>query len=131
MIGQLLVESLVLASIERRHRGGYWGKQLLPSTTAQTAPLDWRVLAFVTLITAITGILFGIAPAFRATSGDVSGVLKSRPQRGCVTQPAEQSAARDAGGDFRAPHRRRSFSERLTISDGWTSASIRPELVLF
>ena len=30
----------------------------------------------MTLVTAITGILFGIAPAFRATSGDVSGVLK-------------------------------------------------------
>jgi predicted permease len=34
------------------------------------------VLAFVTLITTVTGILFGIAPAFRATRGDVRGVLK-------------------------------------------------------
>ena len=77
LIGQLLVESLVLASIGSALgiAVGYWGKQLLPSTTAQTAPLDWRVLAFVTLITAITGILFGIAPAFRATSGDVNAAF--------------------------------------------------------
>jgi predicted permease len=78
LIGQLLVESLVLAAIGGAAgiAVGYWGKQLLPSTSAQAAPLDWRVLAFVTLITALTGVLFGIAPALRATSGDVSGVLK-------------------------------------------------------
>ncbi len=78
LIGQLLVESLLLAFIGGALgiAVGYYGKQLLPSPAAQTAPLDWRVLGFVTLITAVTGILFGIAPAFRATSGDVSGVLK-------------------------------------------------------
>jgi predicted permease len=78
LIGQLLVESLLLASLGGALgiAVGYWGKQLLPSTTAQTAPLDWRVLLFVSLVTGITGILFGIAPAFRATAGDVSGVLK-------------------------------------------------------
>ena len=45
LIGQLLVESLLLASIGGAFgvAVGYWGKQLLPSTTAQTAPLDWRV----------------------------------------------------------------------------------------
>jgi predicted permease len=78
LIGQLLVESLLLASIGGALgvAVGYWGKLLLPSPVAQNAPLDWRVLVFVTFVTALTGVLFGIAPALRATAGDVSGVLK-------------------------------------------------------
>jgi predicted permease len=94
LIGQLLVESLLLASIGGALgiAVGYWGKQLLPSTTAQAAPLDWRVLVFVTLITAVTGILFGIAPALRATSGDVSGVLKET-SRGVVASRSWLSKA--------------------------------------
>jgi predicted permease len=85
LIAQLLVESLLLASLGGALgiAVGYWGRQLLPSPTAQTAPLDWTVLAFVTALTAITGVIFGIAPALRATSGDVSGVLKET-SRGVV-----------------------------------------------
>jgi hypothetical protein len=30
--------------------------------------LDWRVLAFTTFVGVITGLLFGVAPALRATS---------------------------------------------------------------
>ena len=78
LVAQLLVESLLLAFL-----GGalgiavaYWGRQLLPLPAAQTAPLDWNVLAFVTVLTAVTGVIFGIAPAFRATNSDVSSVLK-------------------------------------------------------
>jgi predicted permease len=94
LIGQLLVESLLLASIGGALgiAVGYWGKLLLPSTTVQAAPLDWRVLGFVSLITAVTGILFGIAPAFRATSGDVSGVLKET-SRGVVASRSWLSKA--------------------------------------
>lgn len=78
LVGQLLVESLLLASIGGALgiAVGNWGKRLLPGAPGQATPLDWRVLAFVVVVTAITGIVFGIAPAFRATSADVSGVLK-------------------------------------------------------
>jgi predicted permease len=78
LIRQLLTESLLLAGM-----GGalgiavaYWGKQLLPGTPGQQPLLDWRVLAFVVGVTALTGIVFGIAPALRATGGDVGAALK-------------------------------------------------------
>ncbi len=55
---------------------GYWGQQLLPGPPGQATPLDWRVLAFVLAVTALTGIVFGIAPALRATGMNVSAALK-------------------------------------------------------
>ena len=86
LIRQLLVESLLLAFLGGALgiAVGSWGRQLLPSPIAQNAPLDWTVLLFVTLVTSLTGILFGIAPALRATAGDVSGVLKETSRRGVV-----------------------------------------------
>jgi predicted permease len=52
----------------------------LISTGPQALPLafelDSRVLAFTILISAMTGILFGIAPAFRATRLDPNSTLK-------------------------------------------------------
>jgi predicted permease len=78
LIRQLLTESLLLASI-----GGalgilvaYWSKQLLPGALGRVTMLDWRLLMFVLLITGLTGILFGIAPAFRGTGMDVIASLK-------------------------------------------------------
>ena len=78
LIRQLLTESLLLASIGGAFGVlvGYWGKQLLPNPIGRSAFLDWRVLAFVLVITAVTGIIFGIAPALRATGGDVNAALK-------------------------------------------------------
>jgi predicted permease len=78
LVRQLLTESLLLAFVG----GGlgivigYWGKQLLPPPANQAAMADWRVLAFVIGVTALTGIVFGIAPAVRATSVEVSDALK-------------------------------------------------------
>jgi predicted permease len=85
LIGQLLVESLMLAALGGALGVaiGYWGKQLLPGAPGQAVPLDWRVLAFVAAATVVTGLLFGIAPALRATRADVSGVLKET-SRGVV-----------------------------------------------
>ncbi|MBV8820718.1 MAG: ABC transporter permease [Acidobacteriaceae bacterium] len=37
---------------------------------------DWRVLAFTFTVTAFTGVLFGLAPAFRATRTDLISSLK-------------------------------------------------------
>jgi predicted permease len=78
LIRQMLIESVLLACL-----GGalgiavaYWGKQLLPGSLGELAPLDWRVLAFTSLVVIVTGVLFGIAPALRTTRADISSVLK-------------------------------------------------------
>ena len=78
LIRQLLTESLLLASIGGALGilVGYWGKKLLPNPIGQSAFLDFRVLAFVVAVTALTGIIFGLAPALRATGGDVNAALK-------------------------------------------------------
>jgi predicted permease len=78
LIRQLLTESLLLAFAGGALgiAVGYWGKQLLPPPVNQAAMLDWRVLGFVMLVTAVTGIVFGIAPALRATGVNLNDVLK-------------------------------------------------------
>jgi ABC-type antimicrobial peptide transport system permease subunit len=69
LVRQLLTESVLLAGF-----GGaagllvaYWGRQLLPGNIGQNVPTDWRVLAFVAGLTLMTGIVFGVAPALRAS----------------------------------------------------------------
>jgi predicted permease len=78
LIRQLLTESLLLAAIGGLLGVivGYWGKQLLPAPLNQAAVLDWRVIGFVLAVTCATGVVFGIAPALRATGGDVNAALK-------------------------------------------------------
>ena len=78
LMRQLLTESVLLASI-----GGVlgilvakWSGQLLPGGAGQATAIDWRVLSFVLAVTAVTGIAFGIAPALRTTSINVSATLK-------------------------------------------------------
>jgi predicted permease len=87
LLRQLLTESLLLATL-----GGlfgvlvaYWGKGAL-STLAdkQTGLLpsgvelsvNWTVLGFTLAVSLVTGVLFGLAPAWRATSLDLSTALK-------------------------------------------------------
>ena len=76
LIRQLLTESVLLAFIGGAAGVlvGYWGRQLLPSPILP--PFDWRLFAFVAALTLLTGIGFGIAPAFRATSMNISSTLK-------------------------------------------------------
>ena len=78
LIRQLLTESLVLASLGGvlGVLVGYWGKQLLPGAPGQATAIDWRVLAFVVAVTTLTGVVFGLAPAVRATGMNVSHALK-------------------------------------------------------
>jgi len=86
LIRQLLTESLLLAAMGGAlgMLVGYWGRQLLPSATlAQQPMLDWRTLLFVTAVTMLTGIVFGIVPALRGTAVNVNAALKET-SRGVV-----------------------------------------------
>ena len=44
-------------------------------------PLDWRVLAFTAAVTLLSGLLFGIVPAWIATRSDSGACLKGSAQR--------------------------------------------------
>ncbi len=78
LIRQLLTESLVLAAMGGALGilVGYWGKQLLPGPTDRMPSLDWRILAFIAVITGITGVVFGIAPALRGSAMSAGVALK-------------------------------------------------------
>jgi predicted permease len=78
LVRQLLTESLLLATA-----GGVLGvfigrsgQRLLPGNAGKAMPFDWRTFAFVLAVTAATGIIFGIAPALRATGASLSATLK-------------------------------------------------------
>jgi predicted permease len=85
LVRQLLTESLLLAIL-----GGavgvifaYWGKDALLAlrpwgggALILDLKLDLRVLGFTIGVSAITGILFGLAPALRATRVDLTPALK-------------------------------------------------------
>ncbi len=85
LIQQLLTESFLLTSIAAA--AGLllasWTSQLLvrmtlgPEAPPLAVELDGRVLAFTLLIAVATGILFGLAPAFRATRVELSPALKT------------------------------------------------------
>jgi predicted permease len=78
LVRQLLTESLLLASVGGALGVaiGHWGKRLLPGPPGDATPLDWRVLAFVAAVTGLTGLVFGVAPALRATGVSVNTALK-------------------------------------------------------
>lgn len=84
LIRQLLTESLMLAFV-----GGaiglllaLWGVVLMTKLLPQNFPrlgeinLDWRVLIFTLLASALTGILFGLTPALQSSRTDVQESLK-------------------------------------------------------
>ncbi|HEV8485532.1 MAG TPA: ABC transporter permease [Blastocatellia bacterium] len=85
LVRQLLTESMLLSLM-----GGvlgvffaYWGKDTLLALRpwgggelAIDPRLDLRVLGFTTAVSVITGILFGLAPALRATRVDLTPALK-------------------------------------------------------
>ena len=98
LVRQLLTESMMLAIL-----GGVvgvifavWAKNALASLTSKETglvpngvelSLNWRVLSFTLLVSLLTGVLFGLAPALRATSLDLATSLKqSRRTTGVVSR---------------------------------------------
>jgi predicted permease len=86
ILRQLLTESLMLSAV-----GGalgiffaYWGSHIIVSFVSNNqtralgfaADLDLRVLAFTAVISLLTGIIFGMAPAFRSARIDLTPTLK-------------------------------------------------------
>jgi predicted permease len=78
LVRQMLTESLLIAALGGALGivVGYWGKQLLPGAPGRAMSIDWRLAAFVVVVTGITGILFGIAPALRGAGVNVNAALK-------------------------------------------------------
>ena len=83
---QLLTESLILAGVGAALgiMVARWSSQLLVrqlSTQTNTVfldlALDWRVLAFTSGVTIVTALVFGTAPAFRATRVEPSVALRT------------------------------------------------------
>ena len=98
LIRQLLTESLLLAGL-----GGalgalfaLWGNSALLALTDKDTGLvpgnvdlsvNWRVLAFTLAVSLLTGVLFGLAPAWRAAKLDLATSLKqSRRTTGAVSR---------------------------------------------
>src|ERR1700755_3633068 len=84
LLRQLLIESVTLASVGGiiGLSGAFWAvsvinRALPPNTLAvpQVHP-DATVLLFAIAATAVTGLLFGLAPAWRMTRLDINEVLK-------------------------------------------------------
>ena len=77
LVRQLLTESVLLATLGGALGllVGYWSRSLLPF--GATAPMNWRVFVFVFGVSLVTGIVFGLLPAMRATRVDLAGVMKT------------------------------------------------------
>jgi putative ABC transport system permease protein len=84
IVQQLLVESLLLASAGGA--GGWllavWGVQLIVASSLNEIPrlsemrLDYRVFAFALIVSVLTGLVFGLAPALAAAKPDLNMALK-------------------------------------------------------
>jgi predicted permease len=87
LVRQLLTESMLLALLggaaglvlARWARDILWSMRPAMFTYAGVhLDLDGRVLGYTLAISVLTGILFGLAPALRATSGDLASDLSER-----------------------------------------------------
>ena len=89
LVRQLLTESVVLASL-----GGvagvalcFWGINLLtatlpPSSTPMVPRLNFSVIGFLALVSIVSGLIFGMAPAFSASRAELTESLKSEGRGG-------------------------------------------------
>jgi predicted permease len=85
LIRQLLVESLTLSALAAALGIAFaqWGSAMLVRFLSVGRPLirldlapDLRLLAFSALVAALTGVIFGLAPAMRASGLDLATSLK-------------------------------------------------------
>src|SRR5258707_14576879 len=84
VVRQLLTESVILSLV-----GGamglllaVWWSNLLVALGKEDIPravhvgLDWRVLGFTLLVSILTGLIFGLVPAFHSARGELTEALK-------------------------------------------------------
>ena len=82
LVRQLLTESLLLSCMAGAFglMLAFWGTRflvlLVPSGTSAVPQVDTRLLAFTLLVSILTGVLFGVAPALSASRSIVLGPLK-------------------------------------------------------
>jgi predicted permease len=85
LVRQLLTESVLLAGLGAIGGGvfAWWGSRVLVgllTTPQQRAAIDltpdWRVVAFVTLVAFATGLLFGLAPAWRSARVNAGATMR-------------------------------------------------------
>ncbi len=90
VVRQLLTESLLLALLGGA--GGFFLARLGTSSLDRfqlpiafpvdlAISLDYRVVLFSVVLSVLTGMMFGLVPALRATRPDLTGALKSEPVR--------------------------------------------------
>ena len=93
IVRQLLTESLLLAGLGAT-AGLLVGaialtvfKSVLPPDTAGIGGvrIDWQVAAFVTGLAVLTGLAFGVAPAWSASQVDLAGTMKTGTARSTTT----------------------------------------------
>jgi predicted permease len=89
ILRQLLTESLLLAALGGLGGLllGYLGRNAIPRLLTNawerndfSTPFDWDVFAFTAAVTLLTGILFGLAPAWLAARAELSSSLKESAQ---------------------------------------------------
>ena len=82
---QMLVESLLLAALAgvAAVLFAVWSRDALLAMASTSAPalglapgLDWRILVFTAAVALGTGLLFGMAPAWRAGRSNVSAAMR-------------------------------------------------------
>lgn len=90
IVRQLLTESALLALLGGAVGllVGYWGVKALVAINESRIPrsheitLDYRVVGFSLLISLVTGVLFGLLPAFHAARTDLNQTLKEGGRSG-------------------------------------------------
>jgi putative ABC transport system permease protein len=94
LILQLLCESMILSAaaglfgialaVEGTKALLVLGARFLPAPLLVDIRFDWRVFAFAAMVTFLTSILFGIAPAWRATRVNLQGAMKQGRAHGSL-----------------------------------------------